>query len=48
MSVVKQKGCFQKQAIEVESENSLATLNKKILEIKKKIQLSGKLKLFVS
>lgn len=44
----KQKGCFQKQTIEVEAENSLAVINKRILEIKKKIQLSGILYAFKS
>lgn len=33
--------CYQKHPFEVETEDRLTTINTKIFEIKKKIQLSG-------
>lgn len=33
--------CYQKHPFEIESEDRLTTINTKIFEIKKKIQLSG-------
>lgn len=34
--------CFEKHPFEIETEDRLTTINTKIFEIKKKIQLSGK------
>lgn len=34
--------CYQKHPFEIETEDRLTTINTKIFEIKKKIQLSGK------
>lgn len=35
--------CYQRHPFEIETEDKLTTINTKIFEVKKKIQLSGKI-----